>query len=163
MAAREGDKLEQSWTFGLLIVMLPLNFAIVEIFPSLCYLSPQFYDSGYFTEITGLFPGSGSCSVSIMREREGRPITRSPQVSLYEEGYITLDTARTQARQVAFLAEVGLALPALNIFMERWEEAVVRPTSRAEQDRLARRINIFCEENYCGKREDWSVALHRQT
>ena len=98
MAAREEDKLEQSWTFGLLIVMLPLIFAIVEIFPSLCYLFPQFYDSGYFTEITGLFPGSGSCSVSIMREREGRPITRSPQVSLYEEGYITLDTARTQAR-----------------------------------------------------------------
>ena len=124
---------------------------------------PQFYDSCYFTEISGLFPGSHSCSVSSII-REGRPTISSPQVSLYEAGYITLDTARTQARQVAFLAEVGLAISALNTFLgERWEEAVVRPTSKAEQARLARRINIFCEENYCGKREDWSVALHRQT
>ena len=75
-----------------------------------------------------------------------------------------LDSTRTQARQVAFLAEVVLSLPALNTFMvERWEEAVVRPANKADQARLARRINIFCEENYCGKREDWSVATHRQT
>lgn len=107
----------------------------------------KFYDSCYFTEIAGLFPGCHSCSVS-----------------LYEPGYITLDSKRTQARQVAFLAEVVLALSTLNTFLaERWEETVARPRSRAEQARLGRRVNIFCEENFCGKREDWSVALHRQS
>ena len=116
---------------------------LVAIFSS-SVTSPQFYDSCYFAEISGLFPGCSSSSVS-----------------LHEAGYVRLDTTRTQARQVAFLAEVVLARPDLNTFLgDRWEEAVVRPSSVTEEARLARRIKIFCEENYCGKRDDWTVALH---
>ena len=86
----------------------------------------------------------------------------SLQVSLYEAGYVTLSSTKTQARQVAFLAEVVLSLSSLNTFFsERWQEDVARPGTRAELERLNRRLNIFCQENFCGKREDWSVVLHR--
>lgn len=84
-------------------------------------------------------------------------------MSLYDAGYITLSSTKTQARQVAFLVLVKLSLTSLEtFFMERWEERVERPGSRAEQERLERRLRTFCEENFCGKKEEWSVSVHRE-
>ena len=83
-------------------------------------------------------------------------------MSLYEAGYVTLSRANTEARQVAFLVSVRLSLASLAAFFkERWEEEVDRPSSRAEQSRLERRLKTFCEENYCGRTDDWTVSLHR--
>ena len=82
---------------------------------------------------------------------------------MYEAGYITLSSTKTQARQVAFLVLAELSLASLDtFFMDMWEERVERPVSRAEQERLERRLRTFCEESFCGKREDWTVSVHTQ-
>ena len=44
-------------------------------------------------------------------------------------------------------------------FEDRWQERVTRPSSEAEQERLTRRLRMYAEEIWCGKRDEWTVSL----
>ena len=44
-------------------------------------------------------------------------------------------------------------------FEDRWQEKVARPASEAEQERLTRRLRMYAQEAWCGKRDEWTVSL----
>ena len=53
------------------------------------------------------------------------------------------------------LGEAGVG----GYFEDRWQERVARPSSEAEQERLQRRLRMYADEVWCGKRDEWTVSL----
>lgn len=103
----------------------------------------KFYDSCYFAEIKSLFH---SCL--------------DIKVDLYNPGYKTINRKDSQARQVAFQVEVVLSENSTaQYFEDRWQEKITRPKNDQEQERWIRRLKIYADEMWCGKRDEWNIRL----
>jgi len=101
----------------------------------------KYFDNKYLNEIENLFEDCQICDIELFES---------------ECKYVYNDS---NSRQVGFLVTLVLnPLPMFNYFKDRWgDETVRRPTSQFEADKLRRRATIYCEEIWCGRRDDWNI------
>ena len=103
----------------------------------------KYFDQQYFDEIKSLFPDCIICDIKIFE----------PECKYVHNN--------SNSRQVAFQVLVSLApLPMFSFFNDRWGETIVRrPTTDFEMKKFKRRVSMYCEETWCGRKEDWLVRI----
>ena len=101
----------------------------------------KYFDNKYLSEIENLFDDCQICDIELFEP---------------ECKYVYNDS---NSRQVGFLVTLVFnPLPMFNYFKDRWgDETVRRPTSQFEAEKLRRRATIYCEEIWCGRKDDWNI------
>jgi len=103
----------------------------------------KLFDHQYFDEIKSLFQDCRICDIKIFE----------PECKYVQNN--------SNSRQVAFQVLVVIApLPMFSFFNDRWGESIIRrPTSDFEMKKLKRRVSMYSEETWCGRRDDWLVKI----
>ena len=103
----------------------------------------KLFDHQYFDEIKSLFQDCRICDIKIFE----------PECKYVQNN--------SNSRQVAFQVLVVIApLPMFSFFNDRWGESIIRrPTSDFEMKKLKRRVSMYSEEIWCGRRDDWLVKI----